>query len=153
ATHQAEERLKLKPDAGVIVAGGEGWHPGVIGIVAGRLKEKFHRPAIVIGWGEGLGPVARGSGRSVAGVNLGELISAAAKQGLILAGGGHAMAAGLSLNPDQLAGFRDWMEAATEGVGAELAEARVLEIDGALGPGAANAELLDLVERVGPFGA
>jgi single-stranded-DNA-specific exonuclease len=153
ATRQAEERLKLKPDIGVIVAGGEGWHPGVIGIVAGRLKEKFHRPAVVIGWGEGLGPVARGSGRSVAGVNLGELISRAAKEGLLLAGGGHAMAAGLSLDPDRLPAFRDWMETHTEGAEAELAEARVLEIDGALGPGAANAALLDLVERVGPFGS
>ncbi|MBI1358833.1 MAG: single-stranded-DNA-specific exonuclease RecJ [Alphaproteobacteria bacterium] len=153
ATKQAEARLALKPDAGVIVAGGEGWHPGVIGIVAGRLKEKFHRPAVVIGWGEGLGPVARGSGRSVAGVNLGDLISTAAKEGLILTGGGHAMAAGLSLDPAQLPAFREWMEANTEGAEAELAEARVLEIDGALGPGAANAELLDLVERIGPFGS
>ncbi len=87
ALKQTEQRLKEKPDAGVIVAGGEGWHPGVIGIVAGRLKEKFHRPAVVIGWGEGLGPVARGSGRSVQGVNLGELISRAAKDGLLLSGG------------------------------------------------------------------
>ncbi len=153
ATQQAEARLKLKPDAGVIVASGEGWHPGVIGIVAGRLKDKFHRPAVVIGWGEGLGPVARGSGRSVAGVNLGALISTAARQGLILAGGGHAMAAGLSLNPDQVPAFREWLETHTEGAEAELAEARVLEIDGALGPGAADGALLDLVERVGPFGS
>jgi single-stranded-DNA-specific exonuclease len=150
---QAEDRLAQKPDVGVIVAGGEGWHPGVIGIVAGRLKEKFHRPAIVIGWGEGLGPVARGSGRSVAGVNLGELVAAAAKAGVILGGGGHAMAAGLSLNPNQLNGFRDFMEAHTTGAKAELAEARVLDMDGVLAPGAANAELLDLIERVGPFGA
>ncbi|MEZ5937088.1 MAG: single-stranded-DNA-specific exonuclease RecJ [Hyphomonadaceae bacterium] len=153
ATLQAETRLQENPDAGVVVAGGEGWHPGVIGIVAGRLKEKFHRPAVVVGWGEGLGPVARGSGRSVAGVNLGELISAAAKSGVILGGGGHAMAAGLSMEPSQLAGLRDFLETHTAGAKAELAEARVLEIDGVMAPGAANAGLLELVGKVGPFGA
>ena len=104
-----------KPDVGIIVVGGEGWHPGVIGIVAGRLKEKFHRPAVVIGWGEGLGPVARGSGRSVPGVNLGELISRATKQGLLLSGGGHAMAAGLSIDPARLDELREHLEAETQG--------------------------------------
>jgi len=153
ATRQAEQRLMQKPDAGIIVVGGEGWHPGVIGIVAGRLKEKFHRPAVVIGWGEGLGPVARGSGRSVQGVNLGDLISRAAKQGLLLSGGGHAMAAGLSIDPQRIDDLREHLEAETKGATFELAEARVLEIDGALGTGAANAALLDLIERVGPFGS
>ncbi|MDZ4762217.1 MAG: single-stranded-DNA-specific exonuclease RecJ [Alphaproteobacteria bacterium] len=153
ATFQADERLARNPDTGVIVAGAEGWHPGVIGIVAGRLKERFHRPAVVIGWGDGLGPVARGSGRSVAGVNLGELISQAAREGIILGGGGHAMAAGLSLTPDQLPAFRDWMENATAGAIAERAQARVLEIDGAMAPGAANSGLLEMIERVGPFGS
>jgi len=153
ATKQAEARLKQKPDAGIIVVGGEGWHPGVIGIVAGRLKEKFHRPAVVIGWGEGLGPVARGSGRSVPGVNLGELISRAARSGLLLSGGGHAMAAGLSIDPKRIDELREHLESETKGATFELAEARVLEIDGALGPGAANGALLDLIERVGPFGS
>ncbi len=153
ATRQAEQRLAEKPDAGIIVAGGEGWHPGVIGIVAGRLKEKFHRPAIVIGWGEGLGPVARGSGRSVAGVNLGDLVSRAAKEGYLLAGGGHAMAAGLSLNPPQLPAFREFMETNLSGIKLELDEARVLEFDGPLAPGAANGDLLEMIDRVGPFGS
>jgi single-stranded-DNA-specific exonuclease len=153
ATKQAEERLKRNPNAGIIVAGGEGWHPGVIGIVAGRLKEKFHRPAVVIGWGEGLGPVARGSGRSVPGVNLGELISRAAKSGLLLSGGGHAMAAGLSIDPKRIDELREHLEGETKGATFELSEARVLEIDGALGPGAADGALLDMIERVGPFGS
>lgn len=153
ASQQAEARLKEKPDAGVIVAAGEGWHPGVIGIVAGRLKEKFHRPAVVIGWGEDLGPVARGSGRSVHGVNLGDLISMAAKEGVILGGGGHAMAAGLSCEPHQVDGLREFLEAHTAGARKELAEARVLEIDGAMAPRAANAELLEMIERVGPYGS
>ncbi|MBI1339712.1 single-stranded-DNA-specific exonuclease RecJ [bacterium] len=153
AIGQAEARIAADPEVGAIVAGGEGWHPGVIGIVAGRLKEKFHRPAVVIGWGEGLGPVAKGSGRSIAGVNLGSLIVEAARAGVVLSGGGHAMAAGLSLNPDQLDGFRTFLEARTRGATSELAEARVLELDAVLAPGAANAELLELVERIGPFGA
>ena len=153
AIEQVERRLAMQPDLGILVVGGEGWHPGVIGIVAGRLKEKYHRPAIVVGWGEGLGPVARGSGRSVPGVNLGELISGAAKSGLLLSGGGHAMAAGLSMDPARLDGLLVYLEERTQGTTRELAEARVLEIDGALSPGAATGELLDLVERIGPFGS
>ena len=153
ATRIVEARLVEKPDAGAIVVGGENWHPGVIGIVAGRLKEKFHKPTVVIGWGEDLGPVAKGSGRSVKGVNLGDLIAKASKEGIILSGGGHAMAAGLSLNPDQLEGFRDFLEDATASAQAELAEARVLELDGLLSPGAADGDLLQSVEAAGPFGA
>lgn len=153
AIEQVERRLAMQPDLGILVVGGEGWHPGVIEIVAGRLKEKYHRPAIVVGWGEGLGPVARGSGRSVPGVNLGELISGAAKSGLLLSGGGHAMAAGLSMDPARLDELLVYLEERTQGTTRELAEARVLEIDGALSPGAATGELLDLVERIGPFGS
>jgi single-stranded-DNA-specific exonuclease len=153
AMEQVERRLAVNPDTAILVVGGEGWHPGVIGIVAGRLKEKYHRPAIVVGWGEGLGPVARGSGRSVAGVNLGELVSAAAKSGMLLSGGGHAMAAGLSMDPARLDELRAHLEEATKGTTFELEEARVLEIDGTLAPGAADGALLELIERVGPFGS
>lgn len=153
AMEQVERRLAVKGDAGILVVGGEGWHPGVIGIVAGRLKEKYHRPAIVVGWGEGLGPVARGSGRSVPGVNLGDLISGAAKSGLLLAGGGHAMAAGLSMDPARLRELRDYLEDKTKDATFELEEARVLEIDGALAPGAATGELLEMIDRIGPFGS
>ncbi len=153
ATRMAEARLAEKPDAGVIVVGGMGWHPGVIGIVAGRLKEAFHRPAIVIGWGDALGPVAKGSGRSIEGVNLGDLIAKAARESIILSGGGHAMAAGLSLEPEQLDTFRSFMESHTNEKQAELAQARILELDGTLAPGAANGDLLNLIERAGPYGA
>lgn len=153
AMEQADRRLAENPDAGIIVVGGEGWHPGVIGIVAGRLKEKYHRPAIVVGWGEGLGPIARGSGRSVAGVNLGDLVSGAVKAGLLINGGGHAMAAGLGMEPARLADLRDYLETHTIGAKAELAEARVLEIDATMAPGAATGDLLDIVERTGPFGS
>jgi single-stranded-DNA-specific exonuclease len=153
ATANVDARLKEQPDLPVIVIGGEGWHPGVIGIVAGRLKEAFHRPAVVVGWGEGLGPVARGSGRSVAGVNLGELIASAAHQGIILGGGGHAMAAGLTCRPDQLAGLQAFLEAHADVSQGALDEARVLEIDGLLALAAADMRLLHLIEQAGPYGA
>ncbi len=153
ASRMVEARLAVNPDAGAIVVGGEGWHPGVIGIVAGRLKEKFHRPTVVIGWGEGLGPVAKGSGRSVAGVNLGDLIAQASREGVILSGGGHAMAAGLSLEPSQLNGFRDFMERQTVNAQKELAEARVLDLDGLLSPASATGDILEAIEAAGPYGA
>ena len=101
ATAEAQKQIEANPDVGILIAAGEGWHPGVIGIVAGRLKDRFHLPSIVIGWGQGLGPVAKGSARSVHGVNIGDAISAAAKAGVVISGGGHAMAGGLSLEPEQ----------------------------------------------------
>jgi single-stranded-DNA-specific exonuclease len=153
ARAKVEARLKENPDAPVLVVGAEGWHPGVIGIVAGRLKELYHRPAIVVGWGDGLGPVARGSGRSTPGVNLGDLIAAAAQAGVILGGGGHAMAAGLSCRPDQLPGLQAFLEANAEVSSALLEEARVLEVDGVLSPEAADMDLLQRIEQAGPYGA
>ena len=153
AEKQVEARLDEKPDASAIVVGGEGWHPGVIGIVAGRLKEKYHLPAFVIGWGENLGPVAKGSGRSINGVNLGDLVARAAKEGVILSGGGHAMAAGLSLEPGQLATFRDFLEDNTVSAHEERAEARVLELDGLLSASAATHDLMMRIDAAGPYGA
>lgn len=144
---------EAQADMPVIVTGAEGWHPGVIGIVAGRLKDRFHKPAIVVGWGEGLGPVARGSGRSVPGINLGDLVSQAAHAGVILGGGGHAMAAGLSMTPDQLPGLRAFMAERTAGDGDRLREARILELDAVLAPSAANGELAGMIERLGPYGS
>lgn len=152
ATAQAERALAANPERGVIIASGEGWHPGVIGIVAGRLKERFHLPSIVIGWGEGLGPVAKGSGRSVTGVNLGDAISEAARQGIILSGGGHAMAGGLSLEPEQIPGFDDWMVTHMAAFQAERDAARDLHIDAVITPGSATLELADKVSAIGPFG-
>lgn len=153
ALAQVERRLAVKGDTGILVVGAEGWHPGVIGIVAGRLKEKYHRPAVVVGWGEGLGPVARGSGRSVPGVNLGELIADAAKEGLLLSGGGHAMAAGLSMDPERLGDLQVFLEDRTRDIAFQLAEARVLEIDATLAPGSATGALLETIDRIGPYGS
>lgn len=152
ATVQAERALDANPSRGVLIASGEGWHPGVIGIVAGRLKDRFHLPSIVIGWGDGLGPVAKGSGRSVRGVNLGAAISEAARAGVILSGGGHAMAAGLSLEPSQLPGFDAWMLDHMKAFAAERDAALDLDIDAVLAPGAATPELVSGIASLGPFG-
>lgn len=152
ATAQAERALAANPDRGVILAAGEGWHPGVIGIVAGRLKDRFHLPAIVIGWGDGLGPVAKGSGRSVTGVNLGDAIAAAAREGVILSGGGHAMAGGLSLEPDQVAAFDAWMVRHMAEFVAEREAALDLHIDAIVSPGSATTGLVDQISALGPFG-
>lgn len=152
ATAQATATLERDPDRGVLIAGGEGWHPGVIGIVAGRLKDRFHLPSIVVGWGEGLGPVAKGSARSVRGVNIGDAIAAAAREGVILSGGGHAMAGGLSLNPEQLIGFEAWMTEHMSTFGEERAAALELMIDAVSSPGAATINFVDRIESLSPFG-
>ena len=152
ATAQAERALAENPARGVLIAAGEGWHPGVIGIVAGRLKDRFHLPSIVIGWGDGLGPVAKGSGRSVKGVNLGAAISEAARQGVILSGGGHAMAGGLSMDPDQLPALDAWMLDHMSSFAAERDAALDMDIDAVLAPGAATPQLVTAIASIGPFG-
>ncbi len=153
AETQAQRALEAKPDQSVIVAAGEGWHPGVIGIVAGRLKDKLHLPSVVIGWGDGLGDVAKGSARSVPGVNIGDAIARAAKAGVILSGGGHAMAGGLSLRPDQVSSFADWLDRDISTQTGALSAARGLHIDSALSAGAVTVDLADHLDRLGPYGA
>jgi len=152
ASIEAQKQLDANPDLGVLIAAGEGWHPGVIGIVAGRLKDRFHLPAIVIGWGQGLGPVAKGSARSVPGVNIGDAIAAAAKAGIIHSGGGHAMAGGLSLDPDSLPALRDWMNAHMAEFREARAAAKGLAIDALLAPSQVTTETYDLIQTIGPFG-
>lgn len=152
ATAEAERQLEANPDTGILIAAGEGWHPGVIGIVAGRLKDRFHLPSIVIGWGQGLGPVAKGSARSVRGVNIGNAISAAAKARVILSGGGHAMAGGLSLQPDQLPDLKAWMQDHMTEFREERAAARELSLDAFLAPAQVSPETYDTIQTIGPFG-
>ena len=152
ATVSAQQQLDANPDTGILIAGGEGWHPGVIGIVAGRLKDRFHLPSIVIGWGQGLGPVAKGSARSVIGVNIGDAISAAANAGIILSGGGHAMAGGLSLEQDQLPGLKDWMQTHMAEFKEARTAARELVIDAALSTQQVTTETFDKIQTLGPFG-
>ena len=136
-----------------VVVAAPHWHPGVIGVVAGRLKERLLKPVIVIGGGGGDEP-AKGSGRSVAGVNLGRAVAAAARDGLLLAGGGHAMAAGLSLAWANLERFRDYLaEATAQECAASVHEARSLWVDAVASIRALDFSLLAAIEAMGPYGA
>jgi single-stranded-DNA-specific exonuclease len=135
----------------VIVASGETWHPGVIGIVAGRLKERFGRPAIVIALGEdGLG---KGSGRSIGGVDLGAAVMAAKDLGLLVAGGGHAMAAGLTVERGRIEAFCDFLDERLAADVARSRDDRALLLDAVLAPGGVCPQLCDALEAGGPYGA
>ncbi|WP_106744793.1 single-stranded-DNA-specific exonuclease RecJ [Yoonia maritima] len=145
-----EQATQRGLDGPLVWAAGEGWHPGVVGIVASRLKEATNRPAIVIGLD---GDEGKGSGRSVSGIDLGAAIQRAASEGLLIKGGGHKMAAGLTVARDQL-------EPAMERLGELLAKQGAadigpadLRLDGILMPGAATVELVEHIEKAGPFGA
>ena len=133
-----------------LVVESEGWHIGVIGIVASRLVERYGRPAFVIGMD---GEVGKGSGRSVRGVDLGAAVLAARQSGRLINGGGHAMAAGLTVAREQLPHLIRFLD---ERLAPQLGAApavRELGIDAALAPGAATQELVGMIERAGPFGA
>jgi len=137
-------------DAPLVWAAGDGWHPGVVGIVASRLKEHTHRPAIVIGFD---GENGKGSGRSVSGVDLGASIQRLAAEGLIEKGGGHRMAAGLSLTRSQLEPAMARLSELLARQGAGTGGAGDLRVDGVLMPQAATPELIERIETAGPFGA
>jgi single-stranded-DNA-specific exonuclease len=150
-TEQALEQAASQPDSAVITVMGAGWHQGVIGIVAGRIKERFGKPAIVIAETEdGTG---KGSGRSISGVDLGAAVLAAKDSGLLVAGGGHAMAAGLTLPAGGLEAFRHFIE---ERLAADVAKSRgdrALLLDALLAPGGVAASLCDALDTAGPYGA
>ncbi|MGH1426219.1 MAG: single-stranded-DNA-specific exonuclease RecJ [Pseudooceanicola sp.] len=147
AIAQAEDRGL---DAPLVWAAGKGWHPGVVGIVASRLKEMTNRPAVVIGLEGGEG---KGSGRSVNGVDLGASIQRLAAEGLLIKGGGHKMAAGLSVAEDKLDAAMERLSQMLAKQGAGATGPADLHIDGVLMPGAANVELIRRIENAGPFGA
>jgi single-stranded-DNA-specific exonuclease len=138
----------LQDNSPFLLAAADGWHPGVVGIVAGRLKERFGKPAFVAGFEGGMG---RGSARSVPGVDVGAVMRAAREAGVIESGGGHAMAAGFSLMQDQLGRFRAFLEEQfAAGVPAAADE---IEIEAVTSPGGANLALLAEIAAAGPFGA
>jgi len=147
ALAQAEARGLGGP---LVWAAGEGWHPGVVGIVAARLKEATGRPAVVIGLEGGVG---KGSGRSVAGVDLGAAVHGLGAEGLLLAGGGHKMAAGLSVARDQLEAAMARLGELLARQGAGRGGPAALTLDGLLMPGAASLALVEQLEAAGPFGA
>ena len=133
----------------VIVTAGAGWHPGVIGIVAGRLKEIYDRPVIVVGVD---GDVGKGSGRSIAGVDLGAAIGAAKDDGVLSAGGGHAMAAGLTIEAAHIDALRRRLNAGLAGDVARARENRMLDIDAVIGPTAVSKRFAELIATAGPYG-
>jgi len=147
---QATAETTVDRDRHVALVSGEGWHPGVIGIVAGRLKEKLDRPAIVIAVDEhGMG---KGSGRSISGVDLGAAILAAKEHGLLIAGGGHAMAAGLTVEAHRIAELADFLEERLADAVVRASAGRALLVDAVLAPGGVNPGLVGAMEAGGPYG-
>jgi single-stranded-DNA-specific exonuclease len=147
---EAEAMLPRQHNRSVITLVGKGWHPGVIGIVAGRIKEKTGKPSIVIAVDEE--GVGKGSGRSIGGVDLGAAIISAREAGLLEAGGGHAMAAGLTVREDKLDALADWLD---ERLAADVGRAsadQALLVDALLSPGGLNPGFVDAMEAAGPYG-
>jgi len=148
---QAFEQAQSRGVEGPLVwAAGEGWHPGVVGIVAARLKEALNRPAVVIGFD---GELGKGSGRSVSGVDLGAAVARLVSEGLLSAGGGHKMAAGLSVTRDRLDAAMARLAELLGAAGAGHLGPRDLRLDGVLAISAIAPELITEIERAGPFGA
>jgi single-stranded-DNA-specific exonuclease len=135
----------------VIVTASEGWHPGVVGLVASRLKEKFARPAFAIALEPG--GIGTGSGRSISGVDLGRAVRQAVSEKLLMKGGGHAMAAGVTLRKERLAEFRAFMESTLAKDVANSRHENELFIDGAVSARAVTTELAATLNRAGPFGS
>jgi single-stranded-DNA-specific exonuclease len=137
-------------DDPVVTVAAEGWHPGVIGIVAGRIKERLGKPAFVIAVGEdGIG---KGSGRSITGVDLGAAVLAARDEGHAVGGGGHAMAAGVTLAPGELAGFRDYLNGRLAADVARATAGRALVLDTLCAPRGVAGGLCDSLDQAGPYG-
>ncbi len=136
---------------GLVFVAGEGWHPGVLGIVASRINDRMHRPTCVAGIEDG---IVKGSGRSIPGIDLGAAVIAARQAGLLIAGGGHAMAAGFTVAADQLAPFKDFLAARIDAQHAERGAevGRTLYYDGAITVGGATPDLAEEIKALEPFG-
>lgn len=135
----------------VIVTGSENWHPGIVGLIAARLKERLQRPSFAISFdGRGVGT---GSGRSISGFDLGRIVRDAVDAGLLVKGGGHAMAAGLTVEREKLGPLRAFFEERASASVGRLVEGETLKIDAALVAEAVNLDLVERLERAGPFGS
>jgi single-stranded-DNA-specific exonuclease len=151
AEAEAMAALGIEEKGAVVVTAGEGWHPGVVGLVAARLKERYGRPAFAIALEPG--GIGTGSGRSIPGVDLGRAVRQAVHDKLLLKGGGHAMAAGVTLPKGALSAFRAYLEAALA-PSVEIARRETaLKIDGAISAGGVTPALVEMLARAGPFGA
>jgi single-stranded-DNA-specific exonuclease len=151
AEAEAMAALGAEDKGAVIVTAAEGWHPGVVGLVAARLKERFGRPAFAIALEPG--GIGTGSGRSIAGVDLGRAVRQAVSVGILSKGGGHAMAAGVTLRKDSLTAFRAYLEDALASAVEAARREDALMIDGAVTASAANSAMVATIARAGPFGA
>ncbi len=151
ASAAIEHDSNLDPESPVIVIARDDWHPGVIGIVASRLRERHRKPVVVIGV-DRVADIGKGSGRSQPGVNLGRAIQAAFEEGLLLAGGGHAMAAGLTIRPSSIPEFREFLcrRLSDEMTVATLEDA--VDIDALVAVGGADRSLFEDFQRLAPFG-
>jgi single-stranded-DNA-specific exonuclease RecJ len=148
----AEAQLAGQHNRSVMVVAGAGWHPGVIGIVAGRIKEKTGKPTLVIALEADEAGNGKGSGRSIAGVDLGAAIIAAREAGLLVAGGGHAMAAGLTIAAGKLEALSEWLDDRLAQDVARASGRQEVLLDLALAPGGLTPSLVDTLESAGPFG-
>lgn len=147
----AEAQLAGQHNRAVALLSGKGWHPGVIGIVAGRIKEQIGKPAIVITLdADGTG---KGSGRSISGVDLGAAVISAREAGLLIAGGGHAMAAGLTVAADKVEALADWLDERLAGDVTSASAEKVLLVDAMLAPRGLQPSFVDAIEAAGPYGA
>lgn len=152
---QAEAEVMAEMASGegplVIVSANDGWHPGIVGLVAARLKEREHRPAFAIAFD--INGKGAGSGRSVPGFDVGKMVRQAVDDGLLEKGGGHAMAAGLTVRKEKLGELRTYFEEYAAKNSDEVDEVRSLKIDGALSASGMTPDLADLIERAGPYGS
>jgi single-stranded-DNA-specific exonuclease len=151
AEAEALASLGLEDKGSVVVTASEGWHPGVVGLVASRLKEKFARPAFAIALEPG--GIGTGSGRSISGVDLGKAVRQAVADGLLMKGGGHAMAAGITLRKERLGEFRAYIESALAADVGKSRNEKELFIDGAITARGVTTDLVNTLNRAGPFGA
>src|SRR5690606_24946382 len=150
AIAEAEAEIGEGEGPAVVITGSPQWHAGVVGLIAARLKERFDRPAIAIAFqANGVGT---GSGRSIAGVDLGHAIRAAVEEGILVKGGGHAMAAGLTVAEAKLGAFRAFLEA-TLRQPVLAHDGHRLEIDAAVSARGASIDLIERLEQAGPYGA
>lgn len=148
----AEAQVDAQHNRAVMVLAGSGWHPGVIGIVAGRIKEKTGKPTLVIALDADEAGHGKGSGRSISGVDLGAAIIAAREAGLLVAGGGHAMACGLTIEPSALSRLADWLDERLSRDVTAAQSSQALLLDLSLSPGGLTPDLVETLEAAGPFG-
>lgn len=148
----AEAQLAAQHNRAVLTLAGRGWHPGVIGIVAGRIKEKTGKPTLVIALDADVAGNGKGSGRSISGVDLGAAIIAAREHGLLLAGGGHAMAAGLTVAPGAVDALGEWLDERLGTAVARAAASQAMLLDLSIAPGGLVPSLVEAMESAGPFG-